>query len=270
LPSHALQRKRQDAIPDEPTLRGRLEKAVAGTPFRPEAFAPFLAAATAARDLPPLDAAGLEGTLLQPWLDSHLLLVRGQWVALTSVIEPSPEALAERVRTWGSNVELVDLQRSSMELMQSYRSGVITTVSLAAFAIVVLIWMQRRRPGHVVWIALTVTASLAATIAIVSAFHQQLTVIHLVALLLVIGLGLDYALFLSRPESGIERGCTNQAVAACAVSTSLAFGILATSSIPVLKFLGLTIATGSACSYLLALAGSRWAIKRAISTNRGV
>jgi predicted exporter len=266
LPSYALQRKRQAAIPDEPTLRSRLEEAVAGTPFRPDAFAPFLAAASAARDLPPLDAAELKDTLLQPWLDSHLLLVRGQWVALTSVIEPSPKALAERVRTWDSNVDLVDLQLSSMELMQSYRSGAITTVSLAAFAIVVLIWMQRRRPGHIVWIALTVTTSLAATIAIVSAFHQQLTVIHLVALLLVLGLGLDYALFLSRPESAVERGCTNQAVAACAISTALAFGILATSSIPVLKFLGLTVATGSACSYLLALAGSRRVVKRARSS----
>jgi predicted exporter len=263
LPSRKLQQKRQAAIPDEPTLRGRLEEAVAGTPFRAEAFAPFLAAATAARDLPPLDAAELKDTFLQPWLDSHLLRVRGQWVALTSVIEPSPEALGERVRTWGSNVDLVDLQLSSMELMQSYRSGAITTVSLAAFAIVALIWMQRRRPGQIVWIALTVTTSLAATIAIASAFHQQLTVIHLVALLLVLGLGLDYALFLSRSESVAERRCSNQAVAACAISTSLAFGILATSSIPVLKFLGLTVATGSACSYLLALAGSRWTIKRA-------
>jgi predicted exporter len=80
------------------------------------------------------------------------------------------------------------------------------------------------------------------------------------------GLGLDYALFLSRPESAVERGCTNQAVAACAISTALAFGILATSSIPVLKFLGLTVATGSACSYLLALAGSRRVVKRARSS----
>ena len=265
LPSRRLQLQRQAAIPDEPALRSRLEEAVSETPFRAQAFAPFLAAAAAARELPPLDAAHLKGTLLQPWLDSHLLRLRGQWVALTSVIEPSPQALADRVRTWGSNVELVDLQLSSVQLMQSYRTGAITTVSLAAFAITVLIWVQRRRPGEIVWIPLTVIASLAVTIAIASAFHQQLTVIHLVALLLVLGLGLDYALFLSRPESGAERGCTNQAVLACAMSTTLAFGILATSSIPVLKFLGLTVATGSASSYLLALAGSRWAIKRARS-----
>jgi predicted exporter len=90
-----------------------------------------------------------------------------------------------------------------------------------------------------------------------------LTVIHLVALLLVLGLGLDYALFLSRAESGTMRDCTNQAVIACAASTTVAFGILAMSTIPVLKFVGLTVATGSACSYLLAVAGSRWATKYA-------
>jgi predicted exporter len=49
------------------------------------------------------------------------------------------------------------------------------------------------------------------------------------------------------------------------VSTTVAFGILATSSIPVLKFIGLTVATGSACSYVLALAGSRRAMKRPVS-----
>jgi predicted exporter len=172
-------------------------------------------------------------------------------------------ALAKRVRTWGSNVELVDLQQSSVELMESYRTGAITTVSLAALAIVVLIWFQRRRPGQILWIVLTVAASLAATVAIVIAVHHQLTVIHLVALLLVLGLGLDYALFLSRAESGTMRGCTNQAVFACATSTTVAFGILAMSTIPVLKFVGLTVATGSACSYLLAVAGSRWATKYA-------
>jgi predicted exporter len=100
---------------------------------------------------------------------------------------------------------------------------------------------------------------LAVTVLSVAVAHGQLTVIHLVALLLVMGLGLDYTLFLSQEESLVERKYTVQAVTACAVSTTLAFAILAASSIPVLKFLGLTVATGSAACYLLALAGSRFA-----------
>jgi predicted exporter len=95
------------------------------------------------------------------------------------------------------------------------------------------------------------------TIAVVTAAHGPLTVIHLVALLLVFGLGLDYALFLSRAEADAERAATNKAVLACAVSTTVAFGVLAGSSIPVLKFLGLTVAAGSISNYLVALAGTR-------------
>jgi predicted exporter len=94
---------------------------------------------------------------------------------------------------------------------------------------------------------------------VTSLIHGGLTVMHLVAMLLVLGLGLDYALFLSRSESAIERAETRKGVLACAASTTLAFGILAGSSIPILKYLGLTVATGSAASYALAYLGShRW------------
>ena len=141
--------------------------------------------------------------------------------------------------------------------MRDYRHGAIRTVSVAALLIVLLLWSQRRKLRQVFWIALTVTAALTMTTILVALIHDRLSVIHLVALLLVTGLGLDYALFLSRAESPRERAATDQAVLACAVSTTLAFSILAASSIPVLKFLGLTVAIGSATSYLLAVAGSR-------------
>jgi predicted exporter len=72
----------------------------------------------------------------------------------------------------------------------------------------------------------------------------------------VLGLGLDYALFMARAEPAAERAATRRGVFACAASTTLAFGILAASSIPVLKFLGLTVAVGSASSFLLAWLGS--------------
>jgi predicted exporter len=79
----------------------------------------------------------------------------------------------------------------------------------------------------------------------------------LIGLLLVFGLGLDYALFFSRDESAKERDCTHHSLLACAASTVLAFGILGGSSIPLLKNLGITVAIGSAASFLLAWVGSR-------------
>lgn len=257
LPSRERQAARQRAIPDGNALRARLDSVVSQTPFRPEAFAPFLEVAETASSLQPLEPADMSGTMLEPWLNSHLLQLEGRWVSLISVSEPDAAALGARVAEWGDGIELVDLMQSTATLMQDYRSGAISTLSVAALAIALLIWLQRRQLAQILWISLTVAVALATTVVIVSVFHGALTVIHLVAALLVLGLGLDYALFLSRTEQALERRATNEAVLACAASTTLAFGILATSSIPVLKFIGFTVAVGSATSYLLALAGSR-------------
>ena len=107
-------------------------------------------------------------------------------------------------------------------------------------------------------------ASLTVTVFVVTSLHAGLTIIHLVALLLVMGLGLDYALFVSRKETEVEQKATRHAVVACALTTTMTFGILAGSSIPMLKFIGLTIAIGSVASFILAFAGSRVS-KREIS-----
>jgi predicted exporter len=158
---------------------------------------------------------------------------------------------------WFREPHCVDVSESSIALMQNYRQGAVLAVAVAVWVIAFLIWYQRRQLAQLAWIALTVAAAISITIVSIVLLHGLLTVIHFVALLLVMGLGLDYALFLSRTESTVDRAASSQAVLACAVSTTLAFGILAASSIPVLKFLGFTVAVGSASSYLIAVAGSR-------------
>ena len=267
LPSEQLQKLRQDAIPDAATLQRRLNDVVTDTPFRTEAFASFETSAGKAKTLPVLLPSHLAGTPLQSWLESHLVHVGDQWVSLISLSRPQPAALRERVKRWDSNAELVDLRQSSVDLMHDYRSGAVQTISFAALAIIALLWLARQRVVQILWITLTISAALAATIALVMLLHDKLTVIHLVALILVLGLGLDYSLFLSREESISERQATNQAVLACAASTTLAFGVLAGSSIPVLSFLGLTVAAGSAASYLLAFSGSQLLRKKISSSD---
>ncbi len=257
LGSAETQERRRAAIPDDALLRGRLAEVLSESPFRPDAFEAFVTTADRARESGPLTAEQIRGTSLSSWLESRLIKVGDHWVAMVSVSSPSAEALAERISDWGDDILLMDLKSSSASLMKDYRNSAVTTVSLAAILILAMLWYQRRQIRQVIWITLTVTSVLSATIAIVVLFHGQLTVIHLVALLLVMGLGLDYALFLSRTETGGERRATDKAVLACAVSTTLAFGLLGGSSIPVLKFLGLTVAAGSALSYGVSIAGSR-------------
>ena len=257
LPSRHTQERRQDAIPDAKVLDDRLREALVDTPFRADAFEQFLASASAAKSAPLLMPADIAATPLRSWLDSHLLQLGDQWVALISVVHPATAQLAERVGQWDIAVNFVDLQASSVDLVRDYRNGASNTILVAALIIVGLLWYVRGQFRQTLWLVLTVTSALTATVAVVTALHGSLTVIHLVALLLVLGLGLDYALFLSRTESLSERRATDRGVLACAASTTLAFGILAGSSIPVLKFLGLTVAAGSAASFLIAWSGSR-------------
>jgi predicted exporter len=257
LPSEQTQQIRRSAIPARDILAGNVAAAVDGTPFRPDAFDAFLDAAEAARNLPVLTAAAFEDTPLGSWLDAHLLQLDDRWVALTSLVVPQPDALLRHIDNAGLDATLVDFQESSVSLMRDYRGTALRTILAAALLIVAILWWVRGDPAQTVWVALTVATSLAVTIAIVGFIHGSLTVIHMVALLLVLGLGLDYALFLSRSEPEAERRATDKGVIACAASTTIAFAILAASSIPVLKFLGLTVAAGSLVSFAVAWSGSR-------------
>ena len=256
LPSRQRQAVRQAVIPDETTLRGRMRDAIQGTPFRDDAFEPFLQLAATASRLDVLEPADVAATPLGAWLDSHLLELESGWVALISLVGPDPLALAERIEQWPVSASIVDIQASSAELMQSYRSGALNVIGIAALLIITLLWFGYGKLRDTFWICLSVSAALAASIAVATVVHGSLTVVHMVALLLVLGLGLDYALFMTRVESAEERLRTRRSVFLCAVSTTLTFGILAGSSIPVLQYIGVTVATGSAAMYLLVYVGS--------------
>jgi predicted exporter len=257
LPSARSQQMRRASIPERAVLAADVAAATAGTPFRADAFDAFLDAAEAARTAPVLVADDIAGSALGSWLDAHLLQLDDRWVALTSLVGPQPAALADLLADAGVDAGLVDFQEASMSLVRDYRATAMRTILVAALLIIAILWWVRGDPAQTAWVALTVAASLTVTVAIIGFVHGALTVIHLVALLLVLGLGLDYALFLSRPESAAERKATDTGVLACAASTTVAFAILAASSIPVLRFLGLTVAAGSAVSFALAWAGSR-------------
>src|SRR5690606_23856319 len=77
LPSVATQRARQQALPAPDALRAALDEALAGSPFRADAFAPFLADVERARTADPLRPADLAGTPLAATVEGLLLQDRG-------------------------------------------------------------------------------------------------------------------------------------------------------------------------------------------------
>lgn len=91
---------------------------------------------------------------------------------------------------------------------------------------------------------------------------QRLSLFHIVSLLLVAGISLDYSLFINRSDENLpEHRRTLHSLTVCLASTATAFGLLALSDIPVLKAIGSTVFIGVTGGYLLSLALSSTGMK---------
>ena len=157
-----------------------------------------------------------------------------------------------------SGTELIDLKQASMSLVGDYRARVFLLLGSALIAIAALLLLTPRNPRRVVGLLGTVAGALALSLTTGSLLLGGLSLFDVIALALVAGLGLDYALFFSRPEaSSFEATTTQRAVTLCALSSLLVFGILSFSNVPLLRGLGITVASGVAGAYILARWGRR-------------
>jgi predicted exporter len=109
-------------------------------------------------------------------------------------------------------------------------------------------------------VMLPVIAAIVAAAALLALAGTRLSLLHLVALLLVLGVGTNYSLFFSRfaPDDE-ERLRSTYAVLVATATTLIAFGALASSGTAILQAIGLTVALGAALSLAFAAA---WAQPR--------
>lgn len=266
LPSPALQRQRQAALPQADALAEAIRVAAEGMPFRPTAFAPFLAAVEESRGLPPLDAATFaEGAptvaaRLSPLLSRHGDEVWGIAPA-SGVGDPlALEAAARALELPG--VLFLDVKLEMERLLAEYGA---TTLhwALAGGALVLLLLMTGLRGVRAgIGVAAPIGGAVLVTLAVLALSGEAISLFHLAALLLLAGLAIDYSLFLAirgAPDVDDDR---LGAVLTCAISTLLTFGLLALCDTPVLHGIGLTVAVGVAAAFLLACALSAPAVRR--------
>jgi predicted exporter len=257
LPSEAMQRARRQALPEADQLRANLAQALTGSAFRPGSFDAFLGDAQAVRSAPLLDRAALEGTGLALRFDSLLVERGGQWYALMPLRGVTDAAAVARAIPESAGV-MLDLKRDADALYRSYRSRATSFAVVGAVAIALLLLLALRDLERL-WEALAPLAvALVLTWALLLALGERLTLFHLVAMLLVVGVGSNYSLFFEHGTLGRgDARSTLVSVLLCAVSTVLAFGLLATASAPVLRAIGLTVAIGASLSLLFSAVFSR-------------
>lgn len=258
LPSVAVQRARQVALPAPDALRPMLADAVADTPLRADAFEDFLADVETARTAAPLTPRDLAGTPLATRLGGLLVENETHAVALVSMTGiRDPAALAARLAAFAptaGHAELLDLKTASESLVVAYRERVLAALGVAALLLAATVWFALRTPRRTLRVLLPMALTTLLILATLRACGVELTLFHLVALILAAGLGLDYALFFEHAGDDVaDQLRTLHALIVCSLMTLLVFFLLALSSIPVLRAIGVTVTIGVVGNFILAL-----------------
>ena len=263
VPSLAAQRARQASLPSPSDLHDRLQKALVGMPLRLERLEPFIADATAARTQPLLTRKDLDDTSLASGFDALMLHRQQGWIALmplrASASTPSyindrrVRGAVEKAASWAlraasGQANVLDIKGEADSLYSTYLSEAVR-LSLAGFAaIVILLLVSLRSPARVIRV---VTPLALAVLTVVGGFvvlGRQLTILHVIGLLLIVAVGSNYALFFDRRANDAHPGSVPLTLASLLIAnlaTVVSFGILAFSTVPVLKALGSTVAPGA-------------------------
>ena len=254
LPSTALQRARRDGLPDGETLRARIDMARQSLPFRADAFSAFADDVATTRTLEVLDQSAFVGTLLGVRLDS---LVRRDIDGVVGVVTltglTDPENFEQTLKDQPvEGVLFINIQSSTSDLVNAYRNDILLRSALVLILIAGILAVALRDWHRWFRVLVPVLGSILTASALPGLLGQSLNVFHLVSLLLVAGIGLDYGLFFSRvPADAADYVATRHSLFVCSLSTTAVFLLLSLSSVPVLSSIGVTVATGASSAFLL-------------------
>ncbi|MEO7996363.1 MAG: MMPL family transporter [Gemmatimonadaceae bacterium] len=201
---------------------------------------------------PPLDAdRWLASPVSEPLRPLWFGKTGNEWVSVITLKgvdadnTPSLMAAAQGLTgvTWADKVAGISSVLGRFRVQMSW-------VLAASYLIVWVMFLPRY--GRNGWriLAPSVFAT-AVSLAAIGWLGQPLQLFHVLALFLVFGLGVDYAIFLSEQTHSAE-GDASFAVGLAAVSTVLSLGLLALSATPVLHAFGLVMLVGITVSLLAA------------------
>ncbi|MGF6721258.1 putative exporter [Paraburkholderia sp. GAS41] len=279
LPSVAAQRARLASLPSGDVLSARLREAVANQTIsvKPEAFAPFIADVEAARQQPLLQRADLRGTSMALAVDALLTERAGRWSAMLSLRapdhtrnathnatqavtadQPSLDAATLRATVASAQVPdalFVDMKAEADRLYIDYVREDIHLSLAGLGAIVVLLLIALRSPQAV---ARTLAPLLAAVLVVCAGLAlagEQLTILHLIGMLLIVAVGSNYALFFNKPNHAAAglAGIAPQTLVSLLIAnlaTVAGFGLLALARVPLLQAFGLTVGPGAILALL--------------------
>ena len=245
LPSAATQLARRTALPGDEELAARVAAAQAGLAFRAGAFQPFLDDVAASRAMPPVTPDDLSGTLVKARIDALLFRRADGWHGLIAPSDVRDPALVSAA-LHAAGVTTLDMGATANGIVATYTRSALRWLGLGALLALGVLTIGLRDWLQVLRVVAAIAAAALVTTALLTAWGARMSIITVVTLQFVCGIGLDYALFFARRQlDEEERARTLRTLATCNAMAVMTFGLLALCRTPLLRDIGETVVTGA-------------------------
>jgi predicted exporter len=189
----------------------------------------------------------LAATELGLRMDALIKQHDGGWLAYVRLTGVADEGeLLRLVDSRPQWLSFLNVHQQSSQIVADYLDEALGYFYGAALIITLMLLLVHKNGYLVIKTMLPVVAAIAVSAALQVATGERLSLFHVAALLLVMGFGLDYALFSVRtPADSPLFAVTMMSLITCNISTLLVFGLLAGSEVPVLHAIGTTVSVGA-------------------------
>lgn len=168
-------------------------------------------------------------------------------IRFTGLLDDSAKSALHDLAGTRPGLTFVDQVQNVSDLLKKYRAQIGKWLIIAYLIVLAVLLLRYRRK---LWrVVLPPLLASVFTLAILVQVEQGINLFHLMALILVLGIGLDMGIFLTETN---EAQHTWLAVSLSTYTSLLAFGLLALSKTPVLHHFGITVAIGLSLVWLLA------------------
>lgn len=232
-------------------LRAAVDRAFRSEGFRAGAFAGAFA------DLdpppPPLTLAELERSVFGPLVDSLALTV-GDEIAIITYLRDvrSPSAVAAAL-TAIDGVILFDQREFVHEVYAEFRATTLRQILVGSVLVALLLLFRYRAWRPALAAILPSLLVVVVLLGVFSIFAVETNLLHVIAMMMVMGMGVDYGVFLVDACDDAELfSSTMLSLLLSCLTTILVFGALAISEHPALRAIGVTTGLGVFLAFVFA------------------
>ncbi len=238
-------------------FRGDFDRIASGLGFAPDGFQPFFAWLKTRPEAaePELFPGGPLEAVFKSMLSVQSTDAAGsRYLAMTVAgMNGEGDALLDRLQEEVDGVGIINNRKWKKQVETYMRHDILRLSGAAGLAIFSLVFFQFRRIVTTLAVLSPVLSALAAMSVFSHLSGGGLNMMHLIMGIMVIGLSVDYGIFVVCSGQSARLRSASFAVSVCAASSLAGFGVLACASHPALHALGITVLAGIGAAWPTAL-----------------